>query len=141
MEYKNKQASFNYFIDDVITAGIMLKGSEVKSIKSGAINFLQSYCAISEGELWLNGLHISDYAWASSAKHENLRQRKLLVKKRELKKIQKKVKEKGMTIVPLRLFKNEKGLIKIEIGLATGKKLHDKRNAIKERDLKKLPSF
>lgn len=140
MEYRNKQAFFNYFIDDVISAGIMLNGSEVKSIKSGAINFLQSYCIISEGELWLTGLHISDYAWASS-KNENLRQRKLLIKKRELKKIQKKIKEKGMTIVPLRLFKNEKGLIKIEIGLATGKKLHDKRNSIKEKDLKRLASF
>lgn len=136
MNYKNKQAFFNYYIDDVITAGIMLTGSEVKSIKAGSVNFLQSYCVMDRGELWLLGLHISD--WASATKHEPTRSRKLLIRKNELRKIQKKIKEKGMTIVPVRLFLNDRGMIKIEIGLATGKKLHDKRSSIRERDLKKM---
>jgi SsrA-binding protein len=134
MEIKNRQAYFEYFIDDTFVAGIMLTGTEVKSLREGKANFNDSYCIFQKDELWLRSFHISEYSHGTVNNHDPVRERKLLLNRRELKKMQSKIKEKGYTIVPLRLFFNEKNLVKIEIGLAKGKKLHDKRETIKQRD-------
>ena len=134
MEIKNRSAYFEYYVDDKFTAGIMLLGTEVKSLRSGRASFNDSYCLIDGGEMWLKSFHISEYTHGTYNNHNPLRDRKLLLNKRELKKLQSKIKEKGYTIIPLRLFFNEKNLAKLEIGLAKGKKLHDKRESIKERD-------
>jgi SsrA-binding protein len=134
MEIKNRQAYFEYFIDDTFVAGIMLTGTEVKSLREGKANFNDSYCIFQKDELWLRSFHISEYSHGTVNNHDPVRERKLLLNRRELKKMASKIKEKGYTIVPLRLFFNEKNLVKIEIGLAKGKKLHDKRETIKQRD-------
>jgi SsrA-binding protein len=135
MEIRNRSAYFEYFIDDKYTAGIMLLGTEVKSLRAGKANFNDSYCLFQNGELWIRSFHISEYSHGTVNNHEPLRDRKLLLSKRELKKWQNRLKkEKGYTIVPLRLFFNDKNLAKMEIGLGKGKKLHDKRETIKERD-------
>ena len=134
MEIKNRQAYFEYFIDDKYLAGIILTGTEVKSLREGKANFNDSYCIFQKGELWIRSFHISEYSHGTVNNHDPIRERKLLLNKRELKKIQAKMKEKGYTIVPLRLYFNEKNLAKLEIGLAKGKKLHDKRDTIKQRD-------
>ncbi|HEU4473170.1 MAG TPA: SsrA-binding protein SmpB [Flavisolibacter sp.] len=133
-EIKNRSAYFEYFIDDKFTAGIVLTGTEVKSLREGKANFNDSYCLLQKGELWIRSFHISEYSHGTVNNHDPIRERKLLLNRRELKKMEAKVKEKGYTIVPLRLFFNEKSLAKLEIGLAKGKKLHDKRETIKERD-------
>jgi SsrA-binding protein len=129
---KNKKGSFNYIFLDKFTAGIMLVGTEIKSIRNGGANFVDSYCEFINGELWLKGLHIAEYKFGEN--HDTKRFRKLLLTKRELKKLSGKVIESGLTIVPVRLFINDKGLAKVEIALAKGKKLHDKRETIKKRD-------
>jgi SsrA-binding protein len=134
MEIKNRSAYFEYFIDDKYTAGIMLTGTEVKSLRAGKASFNDSYCIFQNGELWIRSFHISEYTFGTVNNHDPLRERKLLLSKRELKKIETKLKEKGYTLVPLRLFFNEKNLAKVEIGLGKGKKLHDKRETIKQRD-------
>jgi len=134
MEIKNRSAYFEYFIDDKYTAGIMLTGTEVKSLRTGKASFNDSYCIFSKGELWIKSFHIAEYTFGNVNNHEPLRERKLLLNKRELKKIETKLKEKGYTLIPLRLFFNEKNLAKVEIGLGKGKKLHDKRETIKQRD-------
>lgn len=134
MEIKNKQAYFEYFIDDKYVAGIVLTGTEVKSLREGKASFNDSYCIFNAGELWIRSFHISEYSHGTVNNHDPIRERKLLLNKRELKKLQGKIKEKGYTIVPLRLFFNEKNLAKLEIGLGKGKKLHDKRETIKQRD-------
>lgn len=134
MEIKNRQAYFEYFFDDKYTAGIVLTGTEVKSLREGKANFNDSYCIFHQGELWLRSFHISEYSHGTVNNHDPIRERKLLLNKRELKKLQTKIKEKGYTIIPLRLFFNEKNLAKVEIGLGKGKKLHDKRETIKQRD-------
>lgn len=134
MEIKNRQAYFEYYIDDRYTAGVALLGTEVKSIREGKASFNDSYCLFDKGELWIKSFHISEYRLGTVNNHDPLRDRKLLLSKRELKKLEAKIKEKGYTIIPLRLFFNEKNLAKIEIGLAKGKKLHDKRDTIKQRD-------
>ncbi|MGZ3846336.1 MAG: SsrA-binding protein SmpB [Flavisolibacter sp.] len=134
MEIKNRQAYFEYFFDDKYTAGIVLTGTEVKSLREGKANFNDSYCIFHQGELWLKSFHISEYSHGTINNHDPIRERKLLLNKRELKKLQTKIKEKGYTIIPLRLFFNEKNLAKVEIGLGKGKKLHDKRETIKQRD-------
>ena len=134
MEIKNKQAYFEYFIDDKYVAGIVLTGTEVKSLREGKASFNDSYCIFNKGELWIRSFHISEYSHGTVNNHDPIRERKLLLNKRELKKLQAKIKEKGYTIVPLRLFFNEKNLAKLEIGLGKGKKLHDKRETIKQRD-------
>ncbi len=138
MEIRNRSAYFEYFIDDKYTAGIMLLGTEVKSLRAGKANFNDSYCLFQNGELWIRSFHISEYSHGTVNNHEPLRDRKLLLSKRELKKWQNRLKkEKGYTIVPLRLFFNDKNLAKMEIGLGKGKKLHDKRETIKERDIER----
>jgi SsrA-binding protein len=134
MEIKNRQAYFEYYIDDKYVAGIMLTGTEVKSLREGKASFNDSYCIFNKGELWLKSFHISEYSHGTVNNHDPVRERKLLLNKRELKKLEAKIKEKGYTIIPLRLFFNERNLAKLEIGLGKGKKLHDKRETIKQRD-------
>jgi SsrA-binding protein len=134
MEIKNRQAYFEYYIDDKYVAGIMLTGTEVKSLREGKASFNDSYCIFNKGELWIKSFHISEYSHGTVNNHDPVRERKLLLNRRELKKLEAKIKEKGYTIIPLRLFFNEKNLAKLEIGLGKGKKLHDKRETIKQRD-------
>jgi SsrA-binding protein len=134
MEIKNRQAYFEYYIDDKYVAGIMLTGTEVKSLREGKASFNDSYCIFNKGELWIKSFHISEYSHGTVNNHNPVRERKLLLNKRELKKLEAKIKEKGYTIIPLRLFFNERNLAKLEIGLGKGKKLHDKRETIKQRD-------
>lgn len=133
-DLKNRSAYHDYFIDDKYDAGMVLLGTEVKSLRDGRASFNDSYCIFDKGELWLKSLHISEYSHGTTNNHDPLRDRKLLLKKRELAKLQTKIKEKGYTIIPLRIFFNEKRLIKIEIGLGKGKKQYDKRETIKQRD-------
>jgi SsrA-binding protein len=131
---KNKPATFEYAIEDRLTAGIMLMGSEIKSVRMGKVSFNDSYCFFVKGELWIKSLHIAEYVNAGYAGHEPTRERKLLLNKKELNKWANKMKEKGLTIVPLAVFINENGFAKVEIGLGKGKKHHDKRETIKSRD-------
>jgi SsrA-binding protein len=133
-DLKNRSAYHDYFIDDKYDAGMVLLGTEVKSLRAGRASFNDSYCIFDKGELWLKSLHISEYSHGTTNNHDPLRDRKLLLKKRELAKLETKIKEKGYTIIPLRIFFNDKRLIKIEIGLGKGKKQYDKRETIKQRD-------
>ena len=133
-EIKNRNAYYEYFIIDKYTAGIVLTGTEVKSLRTGKASFNDSYCIFQKGELWIKSFHIAEYTHGTFNNHDPLRERKLLLSKRELKRLENKLKEQGYTIVPLRLFFNEKNIAKVEIGLAKGKKLHDKRETIKQRE-------
>ncbi|MET6997449.1 SsrA-binding protein SmpB [Chitinophaga defluvii] len=133
-ELKNRSAYFEYAIEDKYIAGMVLTGTEIKSIRTGKVSFNDSFCYFSKGELFVKSLHIAEYSHGTYANHDPLRERKLLLSKRELKKWENKMKERGYTIVPLRMFINEKGLAKMEIGLGKGKKLHDKRDSIKQRE-------
>ncbi len=130
----NRQAYFNYSIEDKYVAGIALLGTEVKSIREGKLSFNDSFCLFDNGELWARGIYIAEYNLGTINNHIAVHDRKLLLTKKELKRLQNAMKEKGLTIVPLRVFLNEKNLVKIEIGLAKGKKVHDKRESIKKRD-------
>jgi len=134
---KNKKASFNYEFIDKYTAGIVLTGTEIKSIRDGKVNFSDAYCFFIEHELWLKGLHISEYSYGSYNNHIPKRDRKLLLNKKELLKIKKKISEKGLTIVPVSMFLNERGYAKIVIAVARGKAKYDKRHDIKDRDNKR----
>lgn len=136
-ELKNRQASFEYFIDARYEAGMVLLGTEVKSLREGKASFNDSYCLIHKNEVWLKSFHIAEYSHGTVNNHEPLRDRKLLLQKREIKKIEAKLKEKGYTLIPLRIFFNEKGLAKIELGLAKGKKAHDKRESIRKKDVER----
>lgn len=136
-ELKNRQAFHEYFIDAKYVAGMMLLGTEVKSLRAGRASFNDSYCLVHQGEIWLKSLHIAEYSHGTTNNHDPLRDRKLLLEKREIRKIEAKLKEKGYTIVPLRIFFTEKNLAKIEIGLAKGKKLYDKRESIKQKDVER----
>lgn len=132
----NRKANYNYTITDRYTSGMVLKGCEVKSIRNGEVNMSDSYCTIANGEMFVKNMHISQYKNADiMSKMDPKRDRKLLLTKRELRKLESAVKIKGVTIVPVRMFINEKGRVKLEIGLAKGKKSYDKSQAIKERDL------
>ena len=132
---KNKPATFEYAIDDKLTAGIVLTGSEIKSVRAGRVSFNDSYCFFHQGELWIKSLHIAEYVNAGYAGHDPTRERKLLLNKRELHKWEEKLKTKGYTIVPLAMYINENGFAKLDIGLGKGKKQHDKRETIKKRDV------
>ena len=134
MEIRNRSAYYEYFIEDKLTAGIALLGTEVKSLRAGKASFVDSYCIFQNGELWLKAMHIAEYTHGTANNHNPLRDRKLLLTKRELKKIENRMKDKGFTIVPLRVFFNDKDLVKVEIGLARGKKLYDKRETLKKKD-------
>jgi SsrA-binding protein len=131
---KNRPATFEYAIEDRLTAGMVLTGSEIKSIRNGKVSFNDSYCFFHKGELWVRSLHIAEYVNAGYAGHDPIRERKLLLNKRELRKWEQKIKEKGLTIVPLAVFINDEGYAKMEVGLGKGKKLHDKREAVKGRE-------
>ncbi len=134
---KNKRATFEFEIIDRYTAGIMLRGSEIKSIRDGKVSMNDAYCLFKDEELWIKNLNISEYKQATVWQHEPLRMRKLLLSKKELSRLLAKVKERGFTIIPLRLFLSERGFAKIEIALARGKKVHDKRESIKRKDEKR----
>ncbi len=142
MEIKNRSAYYEYFIDSKYEAGMVLLGTEVKSLRGGRSSFNDSHCIIHKGEIWLKSLHIAEYSHGTVNNHDPLRDRKLLLHKREITKIQTKLKEKGYTLIPLRIFFNEKNLVKVELGLGKGKKLHDKRESIKkketDREIKRL---
>ncbi len=130
----NRSATYEFAIEQKFVAGMVLTGTEIKSIRAGKVSFNDSFCLIHQGELFLKSLHIAEYAFGTSANHDPVRERKLLLNRKEIKKMQTAIKEKGFTIIPLRIFLNEKGLAKLEIALARGKKLHDKRESIKNRD-------
>lgn len=133
-EIRNRSAYHEYYIDDKYDAGMVLLGTEVKSIREGKVSFVDSFCFFQKGELWVRNLHIAEYRFGTTNNHIAVHDRKLLLQKKELRKLESKLKEKGHTIVPLRIFFNEKGLAKMEIGLGKGKKLHDKRDTLRERD-------
>jgi SsrA-binding protein len=136
-EFKNKKALYLYELTEHFTAGIQLRGTEIKSIRTGKVSFTDAYCVIEENEIFVRGLHISEYRFGTIYNHEPKRKRKLLLNRQEIRKIHKRVKERGNTIIPVCLFINEKGLAKLEIALAQGKKLHDKREGIKEKDMQR----
>ena len=132
----NRRARFEYHIDETLEAGLVLTGSEVKSLRAGKAQLKDSFGRLSKGELWLFNAHISEYDPSAQFGHEPTRSRKMLLHRREIDRLTGKMKEKGLTLIPLRIyFKN--GRAKVEIGLARGKKLHDKRDSIKERETKR----
>lgn len=134
---KNKKASFEYEFIDSFTAGIVLTGTEIKSIRAGKATLADSYCYFVNQELYVKNMHIADYWWGSFNNHDPRRDRKLLLTKRELKKLFRGSREKGLTIVATRLFLSEKGLAKLNISLAKGKREYDKRHTIKEKDMRR----
>ena len=134
---KNRKASFEFQIISTFTAGISLVGTEIKSIRNNKASISDAYCIFIDQELFVRNLHIAEYTNAGHTNHEPKRDRKLLLNRQELNKILAKVKEKGNAIIPLRLFINEKGKAKLEIALAKGKKIHDKRQSLKEKDQKR----
>lgn len=134
---KNKRISWEYFLIEKLVAGIVLSGTEIKSIRNGKANLSESFCVFEEGELFVRGMHIAEYTYGTYNNHLAKRDRKLLLTARELKKLAIKVQEKGMTLVPVTLFINQKGLAKLEIALAKGKHFYDKRENLKEKDSKR----
>ena len=134
---KNRQATFEYELLDKYIAGIVLTGTEIKSIREGKINLQDGYGYFNNGELFVKGVNISPYAQGTHYNHDATRERKLLLKRSELKKLESRSQEKGLTLVPTRLFINDRGFAKMEIALGRGKKTHDKRDSIKERDAKR----
>ena len=134
---KNRPITFEYAIEDRLKAGIVLTGSEIKSVRNSKVSFNDSYCFFSHGELWIKSLHIAEYVNAGYASHDPVRERKLLLQKKELRKWEAKAKEKGLTIVPMSMFIDENGHAKLEIGLGKGKKLHDKRESTKSREVER----
>lgn len=138
MEIKNRKAQYEYHLKQSFESGIMLAGAEVKSIRAGTANLSDAFCFFDGDELFIRNFHISPYKQdAGWSVHDAMRVRKLLLKKTELKKLKNKVEEKGMTIVPYRLYTNDRGIIKLEIYLAEGKKAYDKRESIKAKDTKR----
>lgn len=131
---KNKKAFFNYEILETYEAGVALVGSEVKSIREGRISLKESYAEIKEGEVFLVSCHVSPYEAANRFNHDPLRDRKLLLHRREIKRLTGKIKERGLTLVPTKVLINDKGKVKIELALAKGKRTYQKREAIRERD-------
>lgn len=131
---KNKRASYDYEFLDKYIAGIQLTGTEIKSIRLGKAALADSYCFFREGELFLKGMHIAEYWWGNLNNHDPLRERKMLLTKRELRKIERKIKESGLTIIVTKVFLNDRGLAKAEIAVSKGKKEYDKRQSIKKKD-------
>lgn len=134
---KNKKVYHDYQIEEKYIAGIQLKGTEIKSIRKGKASLVDTYCFFKEGELYIRGMYIAEYAFASFFNHEPKRERKLLLNKKELKKLERKTKEKGFTIVATQLFLTKEGWAKLEIALGRGKKEYDKREDIKRKDIKR----
>ena len=134
---KNKKASFEYSFIETYTAGIQLAGTEIKSIRSNKASINDAYCTFNDGELFVKGMHIAEYEFASHYNHMAKRERKLLLNKSELFKLAQQLKDKSLTIIPIKLFLNEKGFAKLEIAIAKGKKSFDKREDIKKKDLER----
>jgi len=134
---KNKRASFDYELLETFVAGIVLTGTEIKSIRLGKASLVDTYCIMNRGELWVKNMNITEYFYGTYNNHEARRERKLLLTKRELQKIERFSKDSGFTIVPTKLFINEKGLAKLVIAIAKGKKSYDKRQSLKEKDDKR----
>lgn len=130
----NKKAYYEYFIEDKLEAGIVLTGTEVKSIRMGRVNIKESYAQVKDGEVFINGMHISPYEMGNRYNQDPIRERKLLLHKREIDRLVGYIQQKGLTIVPLKVYINPKGLVKVQIGVARGKKMHDKRESIAKRD-------
>ncbi|HPD64471.1 MAG TPA: SsrA-binding protein SmpB [Bacteroidia bacterium] len=133
----NKKARFENEIIEIFKAGIVLTGTEIKSVRQGKVSFTDSFCFFQNGELFIKNLHISEYSHGNIFNHDPVRLRKLLLTKRELRKLNNKVKEKGLTIVPLSIYINERGFAKADIALARGKKLYDKREALRDKHFKR----
>lgn len=136
-QIRNKRATFEFEIIEKFIAGIVLTGTEIKSIRMGKANFLDAYCHFVNGELWVKGLNISEYDWGTYNNHDPRQERKLLLNRKELNKLSRLSQEKGLTIVALKLFINDNGYAKLEIAIARGKKTHDKRENLKEKDAKR----
>jgi SsrA-binding protein len=134
---KNRQAGYEYELLDRYVAGMVLRGTEIKSIREGKVNLEDGYCYMNRGELFVKGITITPYAQGTHYNHEAGRERKLLLKRSEIKKLEGKIEEKGLTVVVTRMFINDRGLAKIEIAVGRGKKLHDKRDSMRERDAKR----
>lgn len=134
---KNRQASFEYELQEKYIAGMVLTGTEIKSIREGKVNLQDGYVYFNNGEAFVKGINISPYSHGMHFNHDATRERKLLLKKSEIKKIEARVEEKGLTLLPLRLFLTDRGFAKLEIAVGKGKKTHDKRESIKERDVKR----
>lgn len=134
---KNKKASFEFEFIDKFVAGLVLTGTEIKSIREGKVSLTEAFCYFRREELYIKQMHIAPYSMAASYNHDAVRERKLLLSKKELNKLLTKFAEKGLSIIPLRIFINDRGLAKMEIALAKGKKIHDKRDSIKEKDAKR----
>ncbi|HNZ41820.1 MAG TPA: SsrA-binding protein SmpB [Bacteroidales bacterium] len=137
VQIKNRRASFEYFIIEELTAGIVLTGTEIKSLRDGKASINEAYCVFKDNELFVINMHITEYSYGTYLNHLPKRERKLLLNRRELKKWLGKVKEKGFTIVPTMLHINDKGLAKLNIALARGKHSYDKRETLKEKDIKR----
>ncbi|MBQ9638256.1 MAG: SsrA-binding protein [Bacteroidales bacterium] len=137
IELKNKRADYLYYLLNHFTAGLVLTGTEIKSIRDGKANLTDTYCAFIGNELFVKQMHISEYRFGSYLNHAAKRDRKLLLTKRELRKLQNKIKERGYTIIPTKLYVDPRGYAKMEIALARGKKFFDKRESIKEKDLRR----
>ncbi len=137
IEIKNKKASFEYFLLETFTAGIVLTGTEIKSIRAGKASLKEAYCTFTGQELFIRNMHIAPYSHGTYNNHEPKQDRKLLLTARELRKLKSRIEEKGLTIVPTLLYINEKGLAKMEIALAKGKKVYDKRESIKKKDIQR----
>ncbi|MDR1757799.1 MAG: SsrA-binding protein SmpB [Bacteroidales bacterium] len=131
---KNRKAEFEYFLISTFTAGLVLVGTEIKAIREGKVNLVDSYCSFINQELWVHNLHIGEYSHGSYSNHLPRRDRKLLLQRKELRKLFSKLNDRGTTIIPVSLFINEKGYAKLDIALARGKKMYDKRESIKEKD-------
>lgn len=134
---RNKRATFDYTVLQRYTAGIQLYGTEIKSIRESRASLADTWCFFSRGELWVEGMHVAEYAFGSYNNHDVRRRRKLLLTRRELRKLEQASKDTGKTIIPLSLFINEKGLAKLEIGLCQGKRQYDKRQSLREKDDKR----
>ena len=138
---KNRKAEFEYFLSTKFTAGMVLTGTEIKAIRTGKANLTDSYCLFIGEEFWVRGLHISEYKAGSYNNHVPKRDRKLLLTKRELRKIQSKLNEKGTTVIPTLLFISENGYAKLEIAIARGKKMYDKRETLKEKEIRRSLAY
>lgn len=135
VEIKNKKARFSYFLEDEFTAGIQLNGAEIKSIRNGKASITEAYCKMEKGEMWVLNMYIAEYPNSGYIQQQPRRQRKLLLQKKELKKLDKKLKNVGVTLIPTLLFIAESGYAKLKFSIAKGKKMHDKRASLKEKDV------
>ena len=134
---RNKRASFDYEFFEEYNAGMILTGTEIKSIRAGKASLVDSYCYFDRGELWVKGIHIAEYRLGTYYNHDEKRERKLLLTRKELRKLERKIKESGLTIIPVKLFLTDKGWAKLRIALARGKKEYDKRESLKLKDAKR----